>query len=494
MTNLSSLYNNKQAFLYAIALLACAGGMFYFGHNAFALTIVAVALMGILLPTASLCNKIFDDDLILQMRDILAKAGEGNLSHRIVRIPESHVLQGIAWDINDLLDQVEQFFRDMKASIALANDGKEMRIAFKEGYKGDFIALSQMISETVKDIASLYKGKFSNDLNTEFNRISGGISASLNMIRKDIIQNSEYAKEINHASSQTSNDANTGKAHIEQIIDKFHVLTGLIQGSNQVIEHLNNQISDIQNVSNLISDIADQTNLLSLNAAIEAARAGEHGRGFAVVADEVRKLAERTQEATQTITSSLRNIKDGAIDVSSNSKQIEEIATTSQSSMQTFMLTMCEFANSAFFSAQASQYMNDSLFSARLKIDHIILKYNAYISIMEISKNSRTFENHHECLFGQWYENETSQESLAKTTQFKALATPHQTIHDKILETIKLTQSWEMTVANKESIIKNVEIMEKASDDLFELLEKIVYEANEDFAKQNHSLIKKICN
>lgn len=488
MTNLSSLYNNKQAFFYVLNLLVCVGGLFYLGHTLFALCIFGMVFVGVLLPKTLMCDQIFNDELIFQMRDILAKAGEGNLSHRIVSIPETHVLQGIAWDINDLLDQVEQIIRDMKASLALANEGKEMRIAFKEGYKGDFVVIAHMISDTVEDIAALYKGKFRDDLNTEFNRISGGIYASLNMIRDDIIQNSEYAKEINHASSRTSTDASNGKTHIEHIVKRFNDLTSLIDSSDHVVQHLHHEINDIQNVSDLISEIADQTNLLALNAAIEAARAGEHGRGFAVVADEVRKLAERTQDATQTIALSLKSIKDGALDVRSNSKQIGEIATSSQASMQAFMLTMGEFSNNAFFSAQASQYMNDSLFSARLKIDHIILKHNAYVSVMDISKKNRIFQNHHECLFGKWYESEKSQDTLMQTSFYKALAHPHQIIHDKILETITLTQSWEMTVLNKNAIIQNIEMMEKASESLFELLEKMVYEANKDFVNTQKTL------
>lgn len=488
MTNLFSLYNNKQTFFYAILLVGCAFFLAYTGYFVIASILGGGIFIGLFLPKELLCSRIFEDDLIRQIRDILAKAGEGNLSNRIVNIPEDHVLQNIAWDINDLLDQVEQMIRDMKASLLFANEGKEARIAFKEGYKGDFIAISRMINEAVKEIASSYRGKFSNDLNMEFKRISGGISEALNMIRNDVIQNSEYANDINGISSTTAQDAHRAQTQIDQTVERFGVLMRLVESSDQTIQVLHDQINDIQSVANLINDIADQTNLLALNAAIEAARAGEHGRGFAVVADEVRNLAERTQKATQTITVSLKSLKDGAVEVHTNSDNVAKIATSSQTIMQDFMHTMNTFATNAFASAQASKYMNDSLFSARLKIDHIILKHNAYIAVMDTSTHDHVFPNHHECVFGKWYDDDKQSSMLRQTPSFKALFQPHQIIHDAILDTMRLTQSWEMMVSHKKTIIQNVEMMERASDKLFELLVKTVYEANSDFIDKQAGL------
>ena len=80
------------------------------------------------------------------------------------------------------------------------------------------------------------------------------------------------------------------------------------------LEGLLEQTQQIEKMAELVSGVSAQTNLLSLNAAIEAARAGEAGRGFAVVASEVKKLADETHQATRSIFSLVRSIRqDGAV-------------------------------------------------------------------------------------------------------------------------------------------------------------------------------------
>ena len=140
MTILSSIYSTKQTLsLYILLLLVGGYSLFIVDYTLFSLImgVIVISLILAKFDTDS-CNKIFNDPLIRQVRDVLLKAGKGELSHRVIHIEDMHVMQGVAWGINDLLDQTEQFMRDIESSIDSSNRGYNNRIIFEQGYKGNF--------------------------------------------------------------------------------------------------------------------------------------------------------------------------------------------------------------------------------------------------------------------------------------------------------------------------------------------------------------------
>lgn len=110
-------------------------------------------------------------------------------------------------------------------------------------------------------------------------------------------------------SKDAGKEAQDGGTIVDKTVNSIELIAKQVDESASSVSSLGRKSEQISDIIEVINDIADQTNLLALNAAIEAARAGEHGRGFAVVADEVRKLAERTQQATEKVGSSITEIQ-----------------------------------------------------------------------------------------------------------------------------------------------------------------------------------------
>jgi methyl-accepting chemotaxis protein len=116
------------------------------------------------------------------------------------------------------------------------------------------------------------------------------------------------------ADSANMADAATGEGRkvVAQAVEAINRLESDVTLVGDTLAELETQSAAIGNVLDVIRGIAEQTNLLALNAAIEAARAGDQGRGFAVVADEVRSLAQRTQESTQEIQTTIEQLQAGS--------------------------------------------------------------------------------------------------------------------------------------------------------------------------------------
>lgn len=131
---------------------------------------------------------------------------------------------------------------------------------------------------------------------------------------------------VSELGNETEQNANAGREQVRRAVNKISSIRDISGETSNTISELGKLSSEIETIVDLIKNIAGQTNLLALNAAIEAARAGEHGKGFAVVADEVKKLATESGEATDKITSMIKEIQSKTqLAVNNMNKGVEEV-------------------------------------------------------------------------------------------------------------------------------------------------------------------------
>ena len=161
------------------------------------------------------------------------------------------------------------------------------------------------------------------------------LSSSVEELYAVSTQLSEHADNTVVKSDNAIESAHKGKDIVNVTITSIESLAGEIEESVSAIQELDEEADNITNILEVIKGIADQTNLLALNAAIEAARAGDYGRGFSVVADEVRSLAQRTQDSTGEIQSTIEMLKKSTLTAvsiinSSHQKSLESVSQISE--------------------------------------------------------------------------------------------------------------------------------------------------------------------
>ena len=416
-----------------------------------------------------------------RISEVLNAAIGGDFSKRIVLLKSKDELQQIAWSLNETLDQLEAYFREVQTSAASISEGKSHRKPMPVGLHGSIRKSLEGVGASFGSVIENSRNALKNELLSSLSRLSSSqLLKNLKLNEEDLLSMSNKMEDVTSISRETVREAEESKLSIQQLVTSLNQSVELIGRTNEEIGHLNVRSTEIAQIVTIITESADQTNLLALNAAIEAARAGEQGRGFAVVADEVRKLAEKTKSATDEIRSVIQLFQHELKDISDNSMQVNEAINISKHTFMSFEGQFGKLAESAKTTQDRIGYAQGITFASLIKVEHLLYKQNAYM-VVTGGSNSREAEivkvDHHHCNLGLWYDSGHGKELFSHVPSYAKLEEPHRNLHAKIHEAMRyLEEDWTRNRDVQKKIINAFTESEQASDQVLTTIDRIVAE------------------
>ena len=416
-----------------------------------------------------------------KMQTLMTKVKGGELYLRITNTKGMGEIGMVAWELNEFLDQVECYFKEVDACFRAVTRGDYNRTALDTGLPGLFQKSLQRINESIEVVKKNHELVVKNELGAALHEINGeNLVDNLKSSQADLVKISEQMEHVVGVAVSNGENAQNSTEMVVDITQSLNNIDASIRSVATVVRALGEDSKKVTESLSMITGVADQTNLLALNASIEAARAGEHGRGFAVVAEEVKKLSQHTKEAAIDVATTLQGFNDRVNEMTGEADNAAGLAESIKEKVDDFEARFAEFSTSSSETVDYVSYAKDKSFGLLAKVDHIIYKQNTYSAIdkpEESPEYKAAQVGHEDCRLGKWYFEGAGLEQFSQTKAYQQLNEPHAAVHNGGHDALSCSRrDWKSNETIRQELLANVDTLEKASGEVMILMDEMVDE------------------
>ncbi|WP_299772411.1 methyl-accepting chemotaxis protein [uncultured Pseudoteredinibacter sp.] len=412
----------------------------------------------------------------------IRSANKGGFNKRIVDTVGMGELGMVAWELNDFLDYIESYFKEVNSCFAHVSKGSYERTALYRGLPGQLGRSLVSINTSIDRMKDGMDLLAANELHSELHNLNTtNLIKNLKVSQVDLNRINHEVRSVEKIAFENGKAAKESHREVNAMSARLGEINSSIQDVAAVVAELGEDSKNVSESLSIIAEIADQTSLLALNAAIEAARAGEQGRGFAVVAEEVKGLSNRTKESASSVSTIIGGFSHRVQEMIEKAESSSVAAAEMSKQVETFKNQFVGFSDSAEKTSNYVLSARDLTFGALMKIDHVILKQNGYLAMDDTKDRAKEIEelsvDHSGCELGQWYSSGEGFQHYSGLAAYGKLESPHRDLHQSLRTAVSFRElNWRHDKEVRESIIAQMKRVEEASEILLGNIDALMSE------------------